>query len=100
MHPFFTPAPTPQTIADAILFGAVAEIDALLDGMAGEEDRYADELRYGLEALRHFRSWYGPQGELKPATHLQRQKIAVLEAAWGAELLEMVRQAEAFAVAV
>ena len=84
--------PTAQAIEDAILFGGLAKLDALLTDMQGLDDQGAAELRYGLEALRHFRSWYGADGVLRPTTHRQRQKIAVLEAAWGAELLEMVRR--------
>lgn len=78
-------------IQDAILLGHVKEIDSILARIAGDGN-FPDDLRYGLEALRHFRAYYGAGGELHPQDNMQQKKIMLMESAWGAELLEMIRQ--------
>lgn len=80
-----------QEIEDAILLGNVAELDAVLAQIEDGED-FPKELRAGLEALRHFRAHYGKNGLTPPQDDVQKKKTALMEAAWGAELLEMLRQ--------
>lgn len=80
-----------QSIQDAVLLGHVKEIDAVLTVIAYDED-FPKDLRYGLEALRHFRAHYGKNGPLQPREKIQQQKVAVMESAWGAELLEMLKR--------
>jgi hypothetical protein len=82
-----------QAAEDAILFGHVRELDILLDRIEDDKD-FPDELRYGLQALRYFRAYYGKDGVLEPEAWLQKQKIAVMESAWGSELLELLTQSE------
>lgn len=86
-------ADTAQTIEDAVLFGHVKELDEVLD-LIKDDDGVSEELRYGIEALRYFRDHYGRDGTMKPTSKLQMQQITVMETAWSAELLEMLRQAE------
>jgi hypothetical protein len=85
-------------IQDAILLGHVKEIDAILTRVGDDAD-FPKELRYGLEALRHFRAHYGQGGALYPQDDMQKKKITLMESAWGAELLEIVRQGEESALA-
>ena len=92
--------PTPEestaidlAIEDAVLFGSTEELDNILDLIEGDED-FPDNLRHGLEALRYFRSYYGKDGTLAPSHPLKKQKIALMESAWGAELLDMLRRGE------
>jgi hypothetical protein len=80
-------------IEDAVLFGNTKELDDILDLIEGDED-FPDALRHGLEALRYFRGHYGKDGELAPSHPLKKQKIALMESAWGAELLDMLRSGE------
>lgn len=80
-------------IEDAVLFGNTEELDDILDLIEGDED-FPDNLRHGLEALRYFRSYYGKDGELSPSHALKKQKIALMESAWGAELLDLLRRGE------
>ena len=87
------PAPMAQAIEDAVLFGHIKEIDAVLDVIEGD-DRFPDELRYGLESLRYFREYYGRDGASQPTQWLQRQKVAVMESSWGSNLLELLRHSE------
>jgi len=82
-----------HSIEDAIFFGHVDELDAVLEKVADDDD-FPDELRYGLEALRHFRAYYGKDGALEPQGWLQKQKIAVMESAWGSHLLDWLRHNE------
>ena len=79
-----------QMIEDAILLGDVHEIDDALTVISMDDDVPKD-LRYGLEALRHFRAHYGQGRDLEPQIPLQKQKAAVMEIAWGAELIDMLR---------
>ena len=80
-----------QKIEDAILFGNVREIDDVLNISAIDDD-FPKELRYGLEALRHFRAHYGPGCAMEPREPLQKQKATIMEIAWGAELLDILKQ--------
>ena len=86
----FIPPEFSQAIEDAILFGHVKELDVILDKIEGEKD-FPQELRYGLQALRYFRAHYGKDGVLEPTDNLQKQKALVMESAWGAELLDSLR---------
>lgn len=79
-----------QIIEDAILFGHVTELDKVLETVDGDSD-FPEELRYGLQALRHFRDHYGKGGVIEPEDNLQKQKAIVMESAWGAELLDKLR---------
>ena len=86
-----------QAIEDAVLFGHIREIDAILD-IVEDDDNFPQNLRYGLESLRYFREFYGAGGDGQTDEWLQRQKIAVMESAWGSNLLEMLRQGSALSV--
>lgn len=79
-----------QAIEDAILFGHIKELDAVLETVEGDKD-FPEELLYGLQALRHFRAHYGKDGALEPEDGLQKQKVMLMESAWGAELLDKLR---------
>ena len=81
------------TIEDAVLFGNTEELDEIIELIDGDE-RFPDNLRYGLESLRYFRSFYGRGGALAPEHPLTKQKVALMESAWGAELLDMLRRSE------
>lgn len=91
-----------RSIEDAILFGDIREIDAILERVDGDES-FPEDLRYGLEALRHFRAHYAdrkaqPQisspsgGDAKEAASidLTARQIRLIESSWAAELLEML----------
>ena len=86
---FISPELT-QSIEDAILLGHVKELDRVLDIVEGDKD-FPEELRYGLQALRYFRAHYGKDGVMEPQEQLQKQKALVMESAWGAELLDKLR---------
>lgn len=79
-------------VEDAVLFGNTEELDEILELIEDDED-FPDHLRHGLEALRYFRSHY-KDGELAPTHPLKKQKIALMESAWGAELLDLLRRGE------
>jgi len=83
-----------EAIENAIVLGHIEEIDAVLNVIEIDPD-FPDELRYGLQALRYFRAHYGKEGMMDPPERLQKQKAALLEASWGAELLEMLKRSEA-----
>jgi len=85
------PASLQQSIEDAILFGHVRELDAVLDLIEYDKD-FPEELLYGLQALRHFRAHYGKDGIIEPEDKLQKQKAVVMENAWAAELLDSLRR--------
>ena len=85
------PLPLAESIEDAILFGHVREVDNMLKLVELDED-FPEELRYGLEALRHFRAYYGKDGDMEPTTHTARQKTMLMENAWGAELLDRIKR--------
>jgi hypothetical protein len=91
-HDFINPQLT-QAIEDAILFGHIREIDAVLD-LIDQDKNFPEEMRYGLQALRYFRAHYGKQGDMEPKERLQKQKAMVMENAWGAELLDKLRREE------
>jgi len=80
-------------IEDAVLFGNAQQLDDILDVIEGDE-AVPENLRHGLEALRYFRAYYGNGGELSTDHALKKQKIALMESAWGAELLDMLRRNE------
>jgi hypothetical protein len=80
-------------IEDAVLFGNADELDEIIELIEGDED-FPDNLRHGIEALRYFRSFYGKDGELSSSHPLKKQKIALMESAWGAELLSLLRRSE------
>ena len=80
-------------VEDAVLFGNNDELDEILDLIDGDE-KFPETLRHGLEALRYFRTYYGKDGELAPDQSLKKHKIALMESAWGAELLDLLRRGE------
>jgi len=84
-----------RVVEDAILLGNVREIDAVLNSVEDDED-FPSDLRHGLEVLRHFRAHYGHFGMAPPTSPVQKQQVALMEAAWGAELLDMLHHAEGF----
>jgi len=79
-----------QAIEDAILLGNIGEIDVVLD-LIEDEDEFPQPLRSGLEALRHFRANYGSHGAFPPKSDMDKKKMTLMETAWGAELLDMLR---------
>ena len=85
-------------IEDAVLFGNTQELDDILD-LIEDDENFPEHLRHGIEALRYFRTYYGKDGELTPDHPLKKQKIALMESAWGAELLDMLRRGEGAGVA-
>ena len=82
-----------ESVRDAILLGQVKEIDDALS-LVNRTGRFSENLRYGLEALRYFRAYYGKDGELEPKEDLQKKKALLLESAWGSELLGMLDDGE------
>ena len=80
-------------VEDAVLFGNTEELDEILE-LIEDDANFPDNLRHGLESLRYFRSYYGKDGELGSTHPLKKQKIALMESAWGAELLDMLRRGE------
>ncbi len=74
-----------DAIREAILLGSVKDIDAVL------AEPIPDNLRYGLEALRHFRAFYGVGSEHYPQDELAQKTAILMESAWGAELLGMLK---------
>jgi hypothetical protein len=80
-------------IEDAVLFGNTEELDEILE-LVEDDVEFPENLRHGIEALRYFRSFYGKNGELAPSIAIKKQKIALMESAWGAELLDMLRKGE------
>ncbi len=80
-------------IEDAVLFGNAQELEQILE-LIEDDDHFPDNLRHGIEALRYFRSFYGKDGQLSPTHPLKKQKIALMESAWGAELLDLLRRSE------
>ncbi|MER2520269.1 MAG: hypothetical protein ABTQ34_06235 [Bdellovibrionales bacterium] len=92
-----------RAIEDAILLGHIKEIDAILERVDGD-DSFPEDLRYGLEALRHFREHYTKPDEYARQTGTQTasnkqetssvdmtaRQIRLIESAWGSELLDMV----------
>lgn len=78
-------------IEDAVLFGNTEELDHIIE-MIEDDETFPDNLRHGLEALRYFRGFYGKDGSLAPDHPLKKQKIALMESAWGAELLDLLRR--------
>jgi len=93
----FINPPLTQAIEDAILFGHIKELDAILDIVEADKD-FPEELKYGLEALRYFRAHYGKDAVLEPIERLQKQKTLVMESSWGSELLDMLHRSEARAI--
>ena len=83
-------APVMQAIEDAVMFGKNEDLAAILDAIA-DDDSFPAELRHGLESLHYFRSHYGAQGVLPEA---DKQKVALMDTTWSAELLEMMRDRE------
>ena len=74
--------PIVQAIEDAVLLGNIREIDGVLELVKDDED-FSDTLRYGLEALRNFRLYYGKGGELEPKNDADKNKVLRLESIWG-----------------
>ena len=76
-------------IEETILFGSIAEIDALLDRMT-DDVRVPDELRYGLESLRYFRTHYAEEaGKLSDTS---RHDVIKLDAEWTMRLIQKLHQ--------
>ena len=82
-------SPMIQAIEDAVLFGNIKEIDGVLD-LIDEEESFPKDIRYGLEALRYFRLYYGKGGILEAAGGEDRAKALQMESSWGRELISMI----------
>ena len=82
-------APLVQAIEDAILLGNVKEIDGVLD-LVRDDESFPQDLRYGLEALRYYRLYYGKGGDLEPKTSEDKSRMLQMEAYWGRELIEQI----------
>jgi hypothetical protein len=67
----------------------VKELDDALS-LINSGGLFSENLRYGLEALRYFRAYYGKDGELEPKEDIQKKKAVMMEQAWGSELLGML----------
>ncbi len=78
--------PLAESIEDAILFGHIREVDDMLKLLELDAD-FPTELRYGLESLRYFRSHYGKNGFVEPATRIGKQKVLLIENAWAQNFL-------------
>lgn len=88
-----------RMVEDAILFGRIKEIDAILERVDGD-DSFPEDLRYGLEALRHFRAHYADaqaksaeNPQETPSIEMEARQIRLMETAWGSELLDMLNGA-------
>ena len=84
-----------ESIREAVLLGHVKELDDALSLMNGKG--LSENLRYGLEALRYFRAYYGKDGELEPKESLKKKTAFIMESAWSSELLGMLDEDEALA---
>ncbi|MDD4617397.1 MAG: hypothetical protein PHW76_09920 [Alphaproteobacteria bacterium] len=83
--------PVIRAIQDAILLGTAAEIEGVLN-LVQDDDEFPANFRYGLEALAHFRRFYGNGGELAPKTAADQKKIVETEVSWGRELLDRLQR--------
>ncbi len=79
--------PVVRAIQDAILLGSAAEIEGVLD-LVRDDDEFPVNLKYGLEAMAHFRRFYGKGGDLAPKTEADKKKLIEMEVSWGRELLD------------
>jgi hypothetical protein len=78
-----------EAAKDAILIGHIKELDDALS-LINSNGRFSENLRYGIEALRYFRAYYGKDGELEPKEDIQKKKAVMMEQAWGSELLSLL----------
>jgi len=74
-------------IQEAILLGGAKEISNILE-LVKDDECFPETLRYGLEAMYHFRRTYGTGGELAPPKSEDKKRILEMEALWGRELIE------------
>jgi hypothetical protein len=82
-----------EAIRDAILFGNVREVEAVLN-LASLDPDFPQVLYHSMEALKYFREFYGKDGLLEPRSAEQMQKKMLMENAWGAEILQLISQAD------
>jgi len=82
-------APVIQAIEDAVLLGNIKEIDGVLELIA-DDDSFPNDMRYGLEALRYFRAYYGKGGLLESADPEAKQAVMQMESFWSRELIKMI----------
>ena len=82
-------SPVIQAIEDAVLLGNIKEIDGVLD-LIEDDESFPDDIRYGLEALRYFRAFYGKGGGLEQKDETSRQSAAQMESFWSRELIRMI----------
>lgn len=82
-------APIIQAIEDAVLLGNIKEIDGVLE-LVEEDESFPHEIRYGLEALRYFRAYYGKGGTLEAQDDTEKQAAIQMESFWSRELIKMI----------
>jgi hypothetical protein len=76
-----------QAIQDAILLGNSNDLEGVIELLKFDED-FPPHVRYGLEALLHFRRYYGKGGELEPKNKVEKGRLVQMEVVWGRELIE------------
>jgi hypothetical protein len=86
-HEFAIDPSLALAIEDAIMFGKDKELALILDDIEDDET-FPPDLRRDLESLRYFREHYGRM----PLEGMDKKKIALMDSAWGMELLNRLRQ--------
>ncbi len=86
-----------QAIEDAVIFGRVMELDAVLENRRIRR-ALAPDLLYALEALRHFRAHYGKGCPLEPGNAAKKQEAVLVDNDWSAAVLKLLRQSEEISV--
>ena len=86
-HSTATDIPTQlaQLIEQTLLLGKLSELDQLLAQIDNFE--LSSKLRYGLEALRHFRAFYAADNINLPSD--KREQVIRYDAEW---TMEMIKQ--------
>ena len=73
---------------EQIMFG---DLEALLDTIGDDRD-ISEELVYGVESLKYFRSFYNGKRDL--SGH-ERARLAAYDAAWCLELIDLAQRERA-----
>jgi len=82
-----------RMIEDAILFGKIEEIDTLLEHIT-DHPHVTDELRYGLEGLKHFRAHYVPA--MDKFSDSAKKRISRFDNDWSMQLIDMLHEEQEF----
>ena len=77
-----------QQIEQTLLLGKLSDLDQLLARI--EDIGLADTLRYGLEALRHFRAFYASDAIDLPND--KREQVIRYDADWTMTLIKQLHQ--------